>query len=139
MNKLLVAPSPHITRHFSTNALMFSMFIALLPCAISGVITFGLDALWLILISTISGYAFDLLFRYLKDKKVSVLDISGAITGFVFALILPVSAPLWYPVVGTFIAIVIFKGLFGGIGKNILNPAGTARVILGIIFSGLSF
>ena len=137
-NKLLVTPAPHITKHFTTNALMFAMIMALLPTAISGVMTFGLNALWHILISVGCGYLFDLAFRYFKSKKASLLDFSGVVTGFVIALILPVSAPLYFPIIGNFIAIIIFKGLFGGIGKNIFNPAGIARVILGIIFSGLS-
>jgi len=137
-NKLLVTPTPHITKQSSTNILMFAMIAALVPTAVSGVITFGVRALYIILISIASSYLFDILFNYLKVKKFNFLDASSLVTGFVLALIMPVSIPLYVPIIASFIAIVIFKGCFGGIGKNIFNPSAAARVILGFIFAGLS-
>lgn len=137
-NKLLVSPAPHITKHFTTNALMYCIFVALLPTAISGVIVFGIEALYLMLVSVASAYVFDLLFKKIRYNKWEILELSSVITGFIIALILPVNAPLYYPVIASFVAVVIFKGMFGGVGKNILNPAGVARVVLGLIFGGLS-
>lgn len=137
-NKLLITPAPHITKHFSTNALMYSIMIALLPTAISGVVVFGVKSLFIMLISIGCSYVFDVLFKFLKNKKWDLFEFSSVVTGLMIALIFPVTVPLYFPVIAAFIAIVLFKGLFGGVGKNIFNPAGTARVILGLIFSGLT-
>ena len=137
-NKLLVMPAPFKTKTFSTNAIMYCMLIALLPTAISGVVVFGLNALYIMLISVASAYLFDLLFGFLKDGKWKVINVQPVVTGFVTALILPASVPLYFPVIANFIAIVLFKGFFGGNGRNIFNPAGVARVILGFMFAGLT-
>ena len=102
-NKLLVTPAPHITRHLSTAGLMYVMLVALIPSAISGVVVFGMKALYMILISVLTGYTLDLLFRYLVNKNADLLDISGDVSGFITALILPVSAPLYFPVIANFI------------------------------------
>lgn len=138
MNKLLVTPSPHITKNMSTNMLMYAMILALIPTAVSGIVVFGTRALIIMAISVGSAYVFELLFRLAKDRKVVWFDVSSVVTGFVLALILPVSVPLYVPVIGSFVAVVIFKGCFGGIGKNIFNPAAAARVVLGFIFTGLT-
>lgn len=137
-NKLVVAPSPHITKYHTTNILMFATIIALLPTAISGVINFGFRALYMILISVGCCYLFEMAFKFLKDKKFEWMDLSSVVTGLITALILPVNAPLYFPVIAAFIAIVIFKGCFGGLGRNIFNPSAAARVVLGMIFAGLT-
>lgn len=137
-NNLIVAPAPHITKQHSTNILMFAMIVALLPTAISGVINFGYRAIYLMLLSVVSAYGFDMLFQYLKERKVRWLDLSSVVTGLITALILPVNAPLYFPILAAFIAVVIFKGLFGGLGRNFLNPSAAARLVLGVIFSGLT-
>ena len=138
MNKLLVTPAPHSTKQITTNAMMYVMLLALLPTAISGVVVYGLKALGLIIISTVTGYFCDTLLTYLKTNKFAFADLSGAVTGFMMALILPVSVPYYIPAIGSFVAVVVVKFLFGGIGKNIFNPAGAARVILGLMFTALS-
>lgn len=137
-NKLTVAPSPHINNYLSTSIMMFAVLVALVPAATSGVINFGIRALYIILIAMGSAYVFDIAFNYLMNRRVVWTDFSSLVTGLITALILPVKAPLYFPVIASFLAIVIFKGCFGGLGKNIFNPSAAARVILGLIFSGLS-
>lgn len=137
-NKLLVRPAPHLTKHFSTQMLMFAMLFALMPTAISGIVNFGIRALYVILISMGSSYVFEICFNYIRKGKFNFVDISSLVTGLVTALILPVSVPLYIPVIASFLAIIIFKGCFGGLGRNIFNPAAAARMILGFIFAGLS-
>lgn len=137
-NKLLVDPSPHITKWHSTLYIMIATAMALLPTAISGVINFGMRALYIILISVGCSYVFDILMTYIRNKKIYWYDISGLVSGLMLALILPVNAPLYFPVIGSFISMVIFKGLFGGIGRNVFNPSAAARLVLGLIFSGLT-
>ena len=68
-NKLLVAPSPHVTKNMTTNMLMYAMIIALIPTAVSGVVVFGTRALIIMAISIGSAYIFEMLFRLIKDRK----------------------------------------------------------------------
>ena len=138
MNKLLVTPSPHITKQSSTNIMMFAMIFALIPTAMYGLVVFGVRALLIIGISVGSAYLFEVLFNLLKYRKVEWLDFSSIVTGFMLALVLPVNVPFYVPIIGSFIAIVIFKGCFGGIGKNLFNPTAAARVVLAFIFTGLT-
>lgn len=137
-NKLLITPSPHITKQNSTNAMMLAILFALVPSAMYGVIVFGTRALLIIGISVVSAYLFEVLFNLLRFKKVEWLDFSSLVTGFMVALTLPVNVPIYYPIIGTFLAIVIFKGCFGGLGRNLFNPAAASRVVLGFIFTGLT-
>lgn len=137
-NKLIVIPAPHITKPKSTNFLMFAMMVALVPTAISGIINSGIRSLFIILISVGCCYLFEALLRFSKEGKFVWNDFSSIVTGLVLALILPVNVSLYIPVIGALLAVVIFKGCFGGIGRNIFNPAAAARVILGLMFTGLT-
>ena len=95
-NKLLVTPAPHTARTYTTSIMMFAMLLALLPTAISGIINFGIRALYIILISMVSSYLFELAFKVTKGEKINWLDISSLVTGLIIALILPVTVPLYY-------------------------------------------
>ena len=136
--KLLVTPAPHITKPTSANIMMWAMIVALLPTAISGVMMFGFNALYIMLVSVGCSYVFDVLIMYSREKKFIWNDFSSIVTGLMVALVLPVTVPLYVPIIGSFLAIVIFKGCFGGLGKNIFNPTAAARVVLGLIFTGLT-
>lgn len=136
--KLYVSPAPHVTSNMTTSTMMIFMIIALAPCAVLGVINFGLKALWLILISLASSYLFEVIFRLLNKQKIFYYDFSSLVTGLMTALILPVNVPYYVPVIASFLAIVVFKGFFGGLGRNLLNPTAASRVVLAFIFTGLS-
>lgn len=125
-----VSPSPHIKGPVKTSTVMLDVIIALIPAFAWGVYVFGLRALALGLISIASAIGFEALTQYLLHRPVTIGDLSAAVTGLLLAMNLPVSVPLWMPVVGSFFAIVIVKQLFGGIGKNFVNPALAARVFL---------
>ena len=135
--KLLVGPAPHRTSSYTTNSMMYAMLIALIPTAISGVINFGVKALILILISVGSAYLFEIIFKVFNKNKINWVDLSSVVTGLMTALILPVNIPVYLPIIANFIAIIIFKLSFGGLGRNIINPAAGARMVLTFIFSGL--
>lgn len=136
--KLYVSPAPHVTNSISTVTMMIAMIIALVPTAVLGCINFGIRALYIILISIASSLVFEILFRLATKKKIFLYDFSCLVTGFMTALVLPVTVPLWLPVVASFLAIVVFKCCFGGLGKNLFNPTAGARVLLGFLFTGLS-
>lgn len=127
---LTVSPPPHIKHTDTTASIMLDVIIALLPAAAWGVYVFGLRALAIMLISTGSAVLFEFLSRLLFRKKCSVGDLSAVVTGLLLGMNLPSSVSYWIPVVGAFFAIVIVKQLFGGIGKNFLNPALAGRAFL---------
>ena len=127
---LTVSASPHIKAWETTRTLMLDVIIAMIPALIWATYAFGWRVLSITLLSVASCMAFEYLVQKILKKPVTVLDFSAAVTGLLLSFNLPVSAPLWIPVMGAFFAIVIVKQLFGGIGKNIVNPALAARVFL---------
>lgn len=127
---LTVSPSPHIKSPETTTTVMLDVIIALVPALIWGVYIFGLRALVLTVISVGACIGFEAAAQFLLHRPITISDLSAAVTGFLLAMNLPVTVPLWMPVVGAFFAIVVVKQLFGGIGKNFVNPALAARVFL---------
>ncbi len=127
---LTVSPSPHIRSENTTAVIMFQVIIALTPALIWSVCFFGNRALALIIISVFSCVLFELWYQLLLKRPVMIKDLSAVVTGILIAMNLPVTASLWIPVAGAFFAIVIVKQLFGGIGKNIVNPAIAARIFI---------
>lgn len=133
-NEIYLSSSPHFTKGLSTQKIMALVLIALLPESIFGIVLFGLRALMTILVSVISCVAFEALFQVIVKQKVQVSNLSAAVTGLMLALVLPPTTPLWMTVLGAFIAVVVAKGLFGGLGANVFNPALTGRAFLFISF-----
>jgi len=109
---------------------MLDVVIALIPAYVWGVLVFGLRAAVLGAISVASCVLFEFLFQKIAGRPNTIGDLSAVVTGMLLAMNLTVGTPYWLPVVGAFFAIVVVKGLFGGIGKNIVNPALAARVFL---------
>jgi len=130
-NKLLaVSSSPHIRAEEDTKSIMLDVIIALIPAFAVAVYVFGLRAMLLTLISVAACVFFEYLYRKLLKKPGSVSDLSAVVTGILLAFCLPSSAPFWLPIPGAFFAIVVVKQLYGGIGKNFLNPALAGRAFL---------
>ena len=127
---LTVQSSPHIKSPDTTASVMLDVLIALIPAFAWGVYVFGMRALALAAVSVASAVGFEALTQFLLRSPVTIGDLSAAVTGLLLAMNLPVTVPLWFPVVGAFFAIVVVKQLFGGIGKNFVNPALAARVFL---------
>ena len=127
---LTVSPSPHIKDRETTRTVMLSVIVSLIPALVWGCMTFGLRALTVTAVSVVFCVLFEFLYQYIMKKPITVLDFSAALTGLLIALNLPVTVPLWMLPSAAFFAIVIVKQLFGGIGKNIVNPALAARVFL---------
>lgn len=131
---LTVSASPHMKAWETARTLMLDVVIALIPALIWSVYAFGWRALTLTVLAAASCVIFEFITEKILKRPVTVLDFSAVVTGILIAFNLPVSAPLWTPILGAFFAIVIVKQLFGGIGKNIVNPALAARVFLFIAF-----
>lgn len=136
MNRLIVSPSPHDENYLKTSTIMLNVCIALLPALIAGCIIFGLRVLLLTAVCISSSVLFEFLCRKLMKRDNTIGDLSAVVTGLILAMNLPVTLPLWIAVIGSFVAIVIVKQLFGGIGQNFANPAITARIVLMVSFAG---
>lgn len=134
MNKLIVSPSPHDENYASTTKIMLNVIIALLPALGVGVWVFGARSLLLAAICIVSCVVFEYLARKLMKRANTISDLSAVVTGVILALNLPVTLPWWMAVIGSFVAIVIAKQLFGGLGQNFANPAITARIVLMLSF-----
>ena len=127
---LTVSPSPHARRKMTTTSVMKDVLIALLPTTAWGIYIYGLRAALVVLLAVVSSVLFEAGTQLLLKRKVTVYDCSAAVTGLLLGLNLSPSVPLYVPIVGSAFAIILVKQLFGGIGKNIMNPALAARVFL---------
>ena len=125
-----VAYQPQVRTKTDTQRLMLNVILALLPAVAVSVWQFGLHPLVVIASSVLSAVFFEWLYRKFTHKAATIGDLSAVVTGLLLALTLPPAAPWWLPVIGTFFGIVVVKQLYGGIGKNFLNPALAARAFL---------
>ena len=128
--KLVISASPHIDSGATTRKIMGDVLIALLPALIAAVIIFGWRALLVTAVCAAACVFFEWGFEKLCRKPSTIDDLSAVVTGVILAYNLPVSIPLWQAVFGCLVAIVAVKQLFGGIGKNFLNPALAGRAFL---------
>ncbi|WP_297717002.1 RnfABCDGE type electron transport complex subunit D [Intestinimonas sp.] len=129
--KLLgVASSPHVSSPYGTRSLMLDVLIALVPALCAAVFFFGPRALIATVISVVACEIFEFGYRKLLHKTQTTGDLSAAVTGVLLAFVCPVTLPYWMLVIGDFFAIVVVKQLFGGLGKNFVNPALAGRAFL---------
>ncbi len=129
-HELIVSVSPHIKSEESVSKIMWTVNLALLPAFIMGVYFFGPMAAYTVLLCIISCVAFEAITQKLLNKKITINDGSAFLTGLLLGMNLPPSLPFYMPIVGSFMAIVITKQLFGGLGYNIFNPALIGRAVL---------
>jgi electron transport complex protein RnfD len=129
-NNLHVSSSPHIRTETNTRDIMLDVIIALVPASVMGVYFFGYRALLVILVTVLAAVLAEYLAAIVLKRKQTIGDLSAVVTGLLLALNFPPSIPFWIAIVGAFIAIMLVKQLFGGIGQNFMNPALAARVIL---------
>lgn len=127
---LNVSAAPHIRSKDSTSKIMLDVLIALVPALIAAVIIFGFRALVLTAISAAACIVFEALMCLAMRRKMTVGDLSAVVTGVLLAFSLPVSCPYWVVIVGDAFAIIVVKGLVGGLGQNIFNPALGGRAFI---------
>ena len=125
-----VAFQPQVRTDRDTRSLMLDVIIALLPVLVVGVWQFGTHPLLVVACSIAACVFFEWGYRKLLHKEQSIGDLSAVVTGLLLGLSMPSTTPAWVPVVGAFFAIVVVKQLYGGIGKNFLNPALAGRAFL---------
>ena len=130
LSQVKVSNSPHIRSEDSTRQIMLDVIIALIPALALGIFVFGVRALVVTCVSVIGSVGFEWLYNKLLKKPCTIGNLSAVVTGILLAYTLPVTAPLWMVLIGDLFAIVIVKSLFGGIGKNFMNPALGGRAFL---------
>ena len=127
---LSISASPHIRTGDDTRSIMLDVLIALVPALAVAAYMFGLRAIFNVVLSVLGCMFFEWLYRKALKKPDSTGDLSAAVTGVLLVFTLPVSIPWWIILIGDAFAIVLVKQLFGGIGKNFMNPALAARAFL---------
>lgn len=134
MTKLKVSPSPHDENYTKTSHIMLNVVLALMPALAVSCYVFGLRALLLTAVCVAGCVSFEYICRRIMKRDNTIDDLSAVVTGVILAMNLPVTLPLCIALIGSFVAIVIVKQLFGGLGQNFANPAITARIVLMVSF-----
>ena len=132
--RLTVSASPHVRSNETTTGIMLDVIIALVPALIMSAIYFGTRALVLTAVTVGSTVLAEWVSRKVMKRSNTLGDLSAIVTGLILAFNLPATLPLWMAAIGSIIAIVVVKQMFGGIGQNFVNPAMTARIILMVSF-----
>ena len=128
--ELTISSSPHVHSPVTTRTIMRDVLIALLPALIGSVIFFGPRALLVTLVSAAATVLFEKLWCRLMKQNDKTYDMSAIVTGVLLAFVCPPTIPYWMIIVGDAFAIILVKMLFGGIGKNIVNPALAGRAFM---------
>ncbi len=134
--KLMITPSPHVKDSIDTKQIMLTVVAALIPAMLAAIYYFGFRTLIMTAVSAAACVVFEYLFNMVTKREQSIGDCSAIVTGVILAFNVPVTLPIWMLIFGDFIAIVVVKCLFGGIGCNFANPAATARIFLLVSFAG---
>jgi electron transport complex protein RnfD len=132
---MVVSFSPHVREKITTSRIMCDVCIALMPALIVGPYIFGLRALLIVGVCVFACVLCEYVYEKAMKKPITIRDYSACVTGILLAYNLPVDIPIWQAVFGSFVAIILVKQLFGGLGKNFANPAVTARVVMFLAFS----
>lgn len=132
---LKISTAPHLNSPLSTRGIMLNVIIAMLPALAVGLLSFGMTALQVV-VTAVAGCVLCeyLISRYLMKQSDAAGDLSAVVTGMLLAFNLPAGMPVWMTLIGCFMAVGVTKMAFGGIGKNLFNPALVGRVFLFISF-----
>ena len=128
--ELTISSSPHAHSPVTTQTIMRDVLIALIPAMLGSIYFFGFRALLVTLVSAAACVFFEWGFCKIRKLHCKTYDLSAVVTGVLLAFVCPVTIPYWTIILGDFFAIVLVKMLFGGLGKNIVNPALAGRAFL---------
>lgn len=149
-NNIVVSTPPHVKSKRTTKGIMLDVVISLLPAAICGIVYFGVNAFVLEITAVLAAVATEFVYFFIANKGFSEkckhagavckkwwrqFDLTSVVSGLILALILPPAAKWWQVLIGAIFTIAIVKMVFGGTGKNLVNPAATGRVFMFISFS----
>ena len=136
-NNLMEMQGPHVLGSKTIGYTMRYVVVALIPQFVVSLYMFGARCLPLVLVSILACLFFELLFNLIRKKKQTLKNWSAVVTGIIIAFNMPTGVPYWLTVIAAFISIIIIKQLFGGIGRNYVNPAVSAIVVLNLVFPNI--
>ena len=137
MNKMLnLSSNPHIRDEVTTAEIMRDVVIAMIPTTLYGIIQWGFNPALVVFCTVAIAVLSEYLYEKCMKLPITIGDWSAAVTGLILALNCPPDIPVWIPCVGAVFAIIVIKMLYGGLGKNWMNPALGARCFLLISFAG---
>ena len=128
--ELTISSSPHVHSPVTTKTIMRDVLIALAPALVGSVYFFGIRALMVTLVSAAACVFFEWAWCKLRKVHCKIYDLSAVVTGVLLAFVCPPTIPYWMIILGDLFAIILVKMLFGGIGKNIVNPALAGRAFM---------
>lgn len=135
--RLFAASSPHIRHGDDVKITMGDTILPLIFLLAISFYYYGIRTLTITAVSVISCVAFEYLYRRIIGKTRSIGDLSAIVTGMIMGLCMPVTVPIWFPIVGGFFSMVIVKQLYGGLGRNIFNPAAAGICMLTVTWPGV--
>ncbi len=140
-NLLVFSPSPHVKKARTTKNIMLDVCIALAPVTVMGIIYFGLSAFLIMALAVISAVLSEIVYLLICRKTLKEIlkqfDFTSCVTGMLIGLTMGSQTPLYVPILASIFAIIVVKMLFGGTGKNLVNPAITGRVFAFISFTSV--
>ncbi len=128
--ELTISSSPHVHSPITTQTIMRDVLIALTPALLGSIYFFGFRALTVTLVSVAACVFFEWLWNKLLKRNDKTYDLSACVTGMLLAFVCPVTIPYWTIVLGALFAIIVVKMLFGGLGRNFVNPALAGRAFM---------
>lgn len=129
-SNVVITSSPHIKSSEDTRSIMLDVVIALIPSLCVSTYVFGPRAIVMTLVSIIACVLFEAAYDKILKKPSTIGDLSAVVTGTLLAFVVPVTLPYWMLIVGAGISMIFAKCLFGGLGKNFINPALAGRAFL---------
>ena len=130
-----VTSNPIVRTPRDTSKIMLDVIIALVPALGVGAYMFGMNVAILLVVNVAACVVFEWAYRKLMKKNTSVGDLSAVVTGVLITCVMSSAAPWWVGLIGSFFAIIVVKQLYGGIGKNFLNPALAARAFMSAAYA----
>ncbi len=140
-NLLKFSSSPHVKSPKTTREIMIHVCIALLPACIMGIVLFGVMAGLILALSIVSAVTSEFIYLIICKKSFKQIakefDFTSCVTGLLVGMSIGVNYPWYAPIFGSVFAIIVVKMLFGGTGKNLVNPAVTGRIFIFMSFQAM--
>ncbi len=135
--KFIVSHAPFWHNGSRISERSYHTMLAALPAVILGITQYGAPALGVVSLAISSAIIWELLFNKVAKQNITIADGNAALVGMIFGMMMPATTPWWGVVSGTFIAIVVGKQIFGGIGGNPFHPVAIAIGFMMLSWSGM--
>ncbi|MEX1328470.1 MAG: RnfABCDGE type electron transport complex subunit D [Desulfobacterales bacterium] len=135
--KLIVSHAPFWHNGSRITHRNYHIMLATLPAVLAGIYYYGIPVFGVLCLSVATAMFWELAINRVSKQPVTIGDGNAALIGLLIAMLFPATMPWWAVITGTFIAVVIGKQIFGGIGSNAFNPVALAVAIMMISWQDL--